>query len=53
MATGTFGYYGFEGLQSGQTHTVTENTTRYEFAVPTRTITPQGDITDLNFVAEP
>ncbi|MEZ5425553.1 MAG: carboxypeptidase regulatory-like domain-containing protein [Pyrinomonadaceae bacterium] len=52
VLTATFGYYNFRGLQSGATYTVTVQSGRYTFAQPTQMITPQGDVGDLNFVAE-
>ena len=52
--TSSFGYYTFEGLQSGMTYTVTVYPTkRYQFASPTQTVTPQGNIGNLDFIADP
>ena len=51
--TGNFGYYTFSGLQSGQTYTITINAKRNTFAQPSRMITPQADVTNFDFVAEP
>lgn len=51
--TGSFGYFIFSGLQSGQTYTITVNAKRNTFAQPTRMTTPQTDVTDFDFVAEP
>jgi hypothetical protein len=53
MPTSSLGYYNLQGLQSGMTYTVTVSTKRYVFAQPTRMITPQSDVSDFNFVAEP
>lgn len=53
VQTGSFGYYNFQGLQSGMTYTVTVSTKRYVLAQPTRMITLQNDVTDFDFVAEP
>ena len=53
VRTGTFGYYNFDGLQSGQTYTVTVSTKRYTFAQPTRMVTPQANVSDFDFTAEP
>lgn len=50
-STGSFGYYIFEGLQAGQTYTVTVNGKRFSFAQSTRMVTPQSNVTDLDFVA--
>lgn len=53
VQTGGFGYFNFPGLQSGQTYTVTVVTGRYVLAQPTRMVTPQADVTDFDFVADP
>jgi hypothetical protein len=53
MQTGSFGYFNFPGLQSGQTYTVTVVTGRYVLAQPTRMITLQADVSDFDFVADP
>jgi hypothetical protein len=53
VRTGGFGYYNFQGLQSGTTYTVTVSTKRYVFAQPTRMITLQTDVGNFDFVAEP
>jgi uncharacterized membrane protein len=51
--TGSFGYFSFQGLQSGQTYTVTASSKRYSFAQPSRMVTPSGDVTGFDFVANP
>lgn len=51
--TGSFGYFNFQGLQTGMTYTVTISTKQYVFAQPTRMITLQTDVTGFDFVAEP
>ena len=53
VTTGSFGYYSFEGLQSGQTYVVTVNSQRYTFTVPSRVITLVDNLTDVDFTAEP
>lgn len=50
--TGSFGWYVFSGLQSGQTYTISVSATRNNFAQPSRMITPQADVTDFDFIAE-
>lgn len=50
--TGTFGYFSFTGLQSGQTYTVTVNAKRHTFAQPSRMVTMQGNVTDFDFISE-
>ena len=54
VATGHFGYYTFEGLQTGQSYFLTvSGAKRYTFANPTRVVNLQDDVTDANFTAEP
>ena len=50
--TGSFGWFTFPGLQSGQTYTVTVSAKRNTFAQPSRMVTPQADVTNFDFVAE-
>ncbi|CAN5735178.1 hypothetical protein BH24ACI3_BH24ACI3_05370 [soil metagenome] len=51
--TNPFGYFRLEGLSSGETYIVTIGSKRYAFAEPTRVVSPQDNITDLDFVAMP
>jgi hypothetical protein len=51
--TGSFGYFTFEGLQTGQTYVVTVNSQRYTFSVPSRVITLVDNLADVDFVADP
>ncbi len=51
VQTGSFGYYNFEGLQTGQTYIITVNSRRYVFTVPTRVVSLSDNIADLDFVA--
>jgi hypothetical protein len=51
--TGSFGYFSFEGLQSGQTYVVTVNSKRYTFSTPSRVISLIDNAADVNFVADP
>jgi len=51
--TGSFGYFSFSGLQSGQTYTITVNGRKYTFAQPSRMVTPQANVTDFDFIAVP
>ena len=53
VETGSFGYYNFSGLTAGQTYTVTVAVKRYVIAQPSRAVSPQGNVTDFNFTAEP
>ncbi|CAN5538284.1 hypothetical protein BH10ACI1_BH10ACI1_03890 [soil metagenome] len=49
----SFGYFNFEGLQSGMTYTITVSSKRYTFSPPTQMITPQGNVSNLSFMANP
>lgn len=53
VRTGSFGYYNFQDLQSGMTYTVTVATKQYTFAQPTQMITPQANVSNLDFTANP
>lgn len=53
MRTVTFGYFRFDDLSSGQTYIVTVNSRRYAFAVPTRLVTLEDNVSDFDFAAEP
>ena len=51
--TGSFGFYNFPALHSGQTYTVTVTTKRYTLAEPTRMVTLNSNVSNFDFVAEP
>jgi hypothetical protein len=51
--TGSFGYFNFEGLRTGETYVVTVNSQRYTFSTPSRVISLVDNIGDMNFVADP
>ena len=51
--TGSFGYYTFDGLRSGETYVVTVNSTRYTFSAPSRVISLVDNVVDADFVANP
>lgn len=53
VATGSFGYFSFQGLTAGQTYVVTVNSQRYTFSVPSRVITLVDNVDDADFVADP
>ena len=53
VQTGSFGYFTFTGLQAGLIYTVTVVAKRNTFAMPTRTVTPQSNVTDFDFIAQP
>lgn len=50
--TGNFGYFNFQGLNSGATYTVTVSTKQYTFAQSTRTVTLQNNVSDFDFTAQ-
>lgn len=47
----SFGFYNFADLQPGQTYTVTVNVRRYTFAQTSQTVTPNSNVSNLNFVS--
>lgn len=51
--TGSLGFYVFNGLQAGQTYTVTASAKRYRFPVGGQVVTPLGNMDDVNFTANP
>jgi len=51
--TGSFGYFTFDGLQTGQTYVVTINSQRYTFSTPSRVISLVDNVVDFDFIAEP
>ena len=54
VQTGSFGYYNFTGLLSGQTYTISvSGKLRQTFTPSARTITPQSNVTDFDFTANP
>jgi hypothetical protein len=53
VRTNPFGYYSFEGLQVGQTYILTVESKRYTFVVPTIVITPDDNIQNADFTANP
>jgi len=53
VTTGSFGYFTFEGLQAGETYTVTVNSKRYTFSAPSRVISLVDNVVDADFIADP
>ena len=51
--TGSFGLYQFSGLQAGETYNVRVDVKRYRFTVNVQPVTPLGNVTNVNFVANP
>lgn len=53
VLTGGFGYFTFEGLQTGETYILSVSSKRYQFNPSTRAVTLNEDLRDLEFTAEP
>ncbi len=53
VTTGSFGYFSFDGLATGETYVVTVNSQRYTFSTPSRVISLVDNVTDTDFVADP
>ncbi len=53
VQTGSLGYFGFSGLQSGATYTVTVATKKYVVAQPSRAVTTNANVSNFDFVANP
>jgi len=51
--TGSFGYFTFEGLRTGETYVITVNSKRYTFAAPSRVISLVDNVVDADFIADP
>lgn len=51
--TGTFGTYVFEGLQAGQTYNISVSVKRYRFPAGGQNVTPMGNVTGVDFIANP
>jgi hypothetical protein len=51
VQTGQFGAYSFEGLQAGEAYTIQASAKRFRFSASTQVITPSGNATNVNFVA--
>lgn len=52
VKTGSFGNYNFDGLQVGQTYTLTVSRKGYVFAQPSQIVTLNADLAEANFIAE-
>ncbi|MGD9628193.1 MAG: Calx-beta domain-containing protein [Pyrinomonadaceae bacterium] len=53
VATSTFGYFRFDGLEAGLTYVVTVSSRRYSFTQPTRLVNLSENVEGLDFVASP
>ena len=51
LITNSFGYYRFDGVETGRTYVLTAGSKRYAFVNPTLVISPNDDATDIDFVA--
>jgi hypothetical protein len=49
--TGSFGIYKFSGIEVGVTYTVTVNAKKFYFMQPSRIITVEENVANLDFVA--
>jgi hypothetical protein len=49
--TNSFGYYRFDGVQSGETYVLSVSSKRYSFTP--RVVHVTGEVNDLDFTAEP
>ncbi|QYO65786.1 carboxypeptidase regulatory-like domain-containing protein [Leptolyngbya sp. 7M] len=50
--TNSFGYYSFSDVPAGQTYIITASSKRHSFYNPTQVVTLDGDLSDLDFIAE-
>jgi hypothetical protein len=53
VTTGSFGWFTFEGLPTGETYVVTVNSRRFTFSTPSRVITLVDNVADIDFIADP
>lgn len=49
--TNAFGYYNFDGIEVGQTVTLTVNSKRYTFVNPTRIVSVSENVSDIDFTS--
>ena len=52
VRTSSFGYYGFQDIEVGQTYILSIASKRYSFANPTRVITLNEDLAGEDFVSD-
>jgi hypothetical protein len=52
VSTSSFGYFTFDGLQTGETYVLTVNSRRFTFQVPSRVISLTDNVGDMDFIAE-
>lgn len=51
--TGSLGFYVFNGVQAGENYNITVSAKRYRFPVGGQNVTPFGNVTDVDFMANP
>lgn len=51
--TGSLGFYTVNNLLAGETYTVKVSAKRFRFTVTTQVVTPTGNVTNVDFVANP
>jgi hypothetical protein len=52
VTTSSFGYFTFDGLQTGETYVLTVNSRRFTFQAPSRVITLTDNALDIDFIAD-
>ncbi|MBK8464407.1 MAG: proprotein convertase P-domain-containing protein [Chloracidobacterium sp.] len=52
-STGSFGWFNFDGLRTGETYVVTINSTRYTFSTPSQVVTLADNVNNADFIADP
>ncbi len=53
VVTGQFGYYNFSDVESGESYVLSVRSKRYTFAVPSRVVTLNDALSDVDFTALP
>ena len=51
--TGSFGYFTFDGLATGETYVVTVNSKRYTFSTPSQVVSLVDNVVNADFIADP
>lgn len=51
VKTSSFGYFSFAEVDAGATYIINVSSKRYDFSEPTRVISPNENISDLNFIS--
>jgi hypothetical protein len=52
VTTSSFGYFTFDGLQTGETYVVTVNSRLFTFQAPSQVITLTDNVADMDFIAD-